>query len=82
MAASNMLAALAHRPGMEGQDADACGAYTQSDLHGDATWVGLPPHQWLARWHGKYTNPVCRLIEALYGHPKAGLYWEQHGRQS
>lgn len=82
MAASNMLAALAHMPDMEGQDADACGAYTQSDLHGDDTWVELPQHQWAASWHGKYTTPFCRLIKALYGHPKAGLYWEQHRRQA
>ena len=52
MAAPNMLAALAHMPDMVGQDADACGAYTQSDLHGDETWVELPPHPWPARWHG------------------------------
>lgn len=55
MAASRRLAALAHMPDMEGPDADACGAYnTQSDLHGDETWVELPPQQWRARWHGKY----------------------------
>ena len=57
MAASKMLAALAHMPGMDGQDADACGAYTQSDLQGDEIWVSLQPHQWPANWHGKINKP-------------------------
>lgn len=82
MAASKMIAALAHMTGMDRQDADAGGAYTQSDLQGYETWVSLPPHQWPAHWHGKFTNPVCRLIKALSGHPKAGLYWERHCRNT
>ena len=80
MAASKMLAALAHMPDMEGQDADACGAYNQTALLGHETLGALPPHQWPVGWHGKYKNQVCRLVNASYGHPKAGLDWESHSR--
>lgn len=82
MAASKMIAALARVPYMDGQDADDCGAYTQSDLHGYDTWVELPPQQLLASWHGKCRNFVCRLIKALSGHPNTGLNWEQHCRHT
>lgn len=65
MAAPNMLAVVVHLLGMECHGVDACGAYTQRDFKGDATWVELPPHQWLAAWHRKYNNPVVTLIKAL-----------------
>ena len=29
----------------------------------------------------KYDDPVCLLLRALYGHPDAGTYWEQHGEE-
>ena len=41
------------------------------------TWVRLPKDQWPAAW-SKYHDPVCPLLLALYGHPDAGGYWEQH----
>ena len=59
------------------QQADAAQAYTQSKLGGVPTWVRLPKEQQLAAWHGM-RDPVCPLLLALYGHPGAGGYWEQH----
>ena len=50
-------------PGMDGEDADATGAYTQSVLKGQETWVRLPPYWWPPGWKGKYKNPV--IVTAL-----------------
>ncbi|CAE6936887.1 GIP [Symbiodinium sp. CCMP2592] len=65
-------------PGHEIQVADGESAYTQAKLGGPATWVRLPRDRWLPEWHGKYHDPVVRLVLALYGHPDAGGFWEQH----
>ena len=65
-------------PGHEIQVADGESAYTQAKLGGPATWVRLPKERWLPEWHGKYHDPVVRLVLALYGHPDAGGFWEQH----
>jgi hypothetical protein len=59
------------------QQSDAEQAYTQSKLGGDPTWVRLPREQWPESWKGM-RDPVCPLRLALYGHPDAGGYWEQH----
>ena len=56
---------------------DAEMAYTQSLLGGTETWVRLPKSRWPAEWVGKYTDPVVRLLLALYGHPDSGGYWER-----
>ena len=29
----------------------------------------------------KYDDAVCLLLRALYGHPDAGTYWEQHAEE-
>ena len=42
------------------------------------TWVRLPKDQWPEHWHGKYTDPVCKLVYSLYGHPDSGGHWEAH----
>lgn len=70
-------------PGCAGQDSDAISAYIQARLQGDDIWVEFPPE---ARpkdqsWSG-YFRPVVRFILALYGHPLAGLYWEDHCRKA
>ena len=72
-------------PGMSGEDADATGAYHQTDLGPDCppTWITLPRDQWPKSWYNadgsdKYNNPVVRLVGNLYGHPLAGLYWSQY----
>jgi len=66
------------QPGYDVQQADAEQAYIQSRLGGDIpTFVRLPAERRPASW-SKYRDPVCPLILALYGHPDAGGYWEQH----
>ena len=68
-------------PGMSGEDSDATGAYTQSVLKGPKTWITLPKDRWPKSWHTRFTSsdpPVVPLRISLYGHPLAGLYWEQH----
>ena len=37
----------------------------------------LPRDRWPPSWKGM-RNPVCPLRLALYGHPDAGGFWEQH----
>ena len=82
LSAAKFLDAIARMPGNDGQDSDAVGAYTQCELKGVETWVRLPRTQWPKHWHGKYHNPVVRLRVSLYGHPLAGLFWEQHCRDA
>ena len=77
------------QPGYTIEQADAEAAYTQCDLKGTATWVRLPEDIWPPSWFvmngGKrvptYHDPVCLLLRALYGHPDAGTYWEQHAEE-
>ena len=60
-------------PGHSGQTADGDMAYIQARLEGTETWVLLPKHRWPPEWSKRgFTNPVCRLILALYGHPDSG----------
>ena len=56
---------------------DAEQAYIQADMKGDPTWVCLPPEARPDWWQKKCPNLrrlVCRLLNALYGHPDAGTY--------
>ena len=86
LAASKFLNAIARAPGNDGEDSDARGAYTQValsdvvDKHGKTqsveTWISLP-RKYRPKWWDKIDEPVCRLRLNLYGHPLAGLYWEQ-----
>ena len=61
------------------------GAYTQVTLEEMAaemgedmvnTWISLPKHKQPASW-ANIKDPVCLLTRNLYGHPRAGLYWEK-----
>ena len=69
-------------PGHEIECADGESAYTQAKLGGPPTWVRprvrLTRDRWLLEWEGKYNDPVVKLVLALYGHPDAGGFWEQH----
>ena len=65
------------------QQSDAEQAYVQAELKGTETWIALPKEAWPASWFDKkgnplYDQPVVRLKKALYGHPDAGTYCEQH----
>jgi len=65
-------------PGHDVEQADAEQAYIQRRLGGDTpTWVRLPRERQPASW-GKYRDPVCPLVLALYGRPDPGGYWERH----
>ena len=60
-------------PGHGGQTADGDMAYIQARLEGTDTWVLLPKHWWPPAWAKRgLSNPVCRLVLALYGHPDSG----------
>ena len=68
--------------GHKSTKADGKQAYTQSYLGGAylggiPTWIVLPKHLRPKSWD-KYENPVCRLVYSLYGHPRAGQFWEKH----
>ena len=70
--------AYGHMPGNACEQADGKQAYTQTKLKGVETWVRLPRERWPKGWHGKYKDPVVKLVLALYGHPDSGGFWEQH----
>ena len=42
------------------------------------TWISLPRNRWPkdGSWE-KIEDPVCPLLQNLYGHPLAGLLWDQ-----
>ena len=63
--------------------ADAVQAYIQATLRGAPCWIELPPEAVPneCNW-GKYRRPVVPLRKALYGHPDAGTFWEQHCDES
>ena len=85
--ASKFLNAIARAPGNDGEDSDARGAYHQVvldemvDKKGTnpsvETWISLPRKYRPKSWD-KVDDPVCPLRLNLYGHPLAGLYWEQY----
>ena len=61
-------------PGMRRKQSDCIQAYVQALLKGTKTFVSLPRAWWPQHWHS-YNDPVCELIYALYGHPRAGDMW-------
>ena len=81
-AATKVIDALAHMPGMAGSDADAKAAYTQILLSEATeflgidvmpeTWITLPRNRWPDQWkamaeaRGKGFEPVCPLLRNLY----------------
>ena len=65
------------------QQSDCTKAYTQASLQGTPTYIRLPKHRWPESWKTASGKPGtedlwCKLHKALCGHPKSGLYWEQH----
>ena len=82
--AAKFLDAISRFPDCDGEEADTTGAYNQSELPSSCppTWIRLPRDRWPKEWHGKFTDPVVKLRVSLYGHPLAGLYWENHCRDA
>ncbi|MDP7647929.1 MAG: hypothetical protein QGH82_07675, partial [Candidatus Woesearchaeota archaeon] len=86
MSATKFVDAVSHFPGNTGEDSDAIGAYTQIPLADAArllgigvlpeTWIKLPKDRQPKEWEG-IEDPVCPLLQNLYGHPLAGLLWEK-----
>ena len=69
--------------GWDVQMADAVQAYIQATLRGTPCWIELPPEAVPSECNwGKYRRPVVALGKALYGHPDAGTFWEQHCDES
>ena len=69
--------------GWDVQMADAVQAYIQATLRGTPCWIELPPEAVPSECNwGKYRRPVVPLRKALYGHPDAGTFWEQHCDES
>ena len=79
LAAAKFVDAISRAPGCDGENSDATGAYTQTELGEDCppTWISLPRDRWPKEWHGKCENPVIVLRLNLHGHPGAGLHWER-----
>ena len=77
MAAGKVADAYGLLPGNSLEVSDGESAYTQALLGGTKTWIRLPRDQWPKEWEGMQ-DPVRPLVLALYGHPDAGGFWEQH----
>ena len=81
--ASRACDAFGCAPSNATQKSDAPAAYIQADLKGTPCWVHLPPEAWpddpvLRAKFEKCRKPVVQLKKALYGHPDAGTFWEEH----
>ena len=74
---SRVADAVGLQPGFTTEIADAEQAYVQAELKGPSTWVTLPKMLWPRHWHD-IDDPVVLLKRALYGHPQAGAFWEEH----
>ena len=77
MAASKILDILGHLPGNKQEQADAVSAYTQALMGGTETWIEIPRERWPECAKGM-NRPCFKLNVALYGHPQAASFWEQH----
>ena len=69
------LAAYCLIPGAKLYQSDCVKAYIQALMRGTPTYVRLPKAWWPSHWVGRFQDPVCRLLRALYGHPDAGNNW-------
>jgi hypothetical protein len=70
-----ILAAYAVTKGAKLFQSDCVKAYVQAEMKGTPTYIRLPKAWWPPSWVGKYRDPLCRLLRALYGHPDAGNQW-------
>jgi hypothetical protein len=70
-----ILALFAMSKGYHLLQSDCIRAYIQARMKGPRTFIRLPKNWWPASWVGRFRDPVCELMLALYGHPHAGDYW-------
>ena len=57
--------------------------YIQATLRGTPCWIELPPEAVPSECNwGRCRRPMVPLRKALYGHPDAGTFWEQHCDES
>ena len=80
--ALNIALWFASLPGHSASCADAVQAFVQSMLDGsEETWVVLPVELWFDSWFKMFNknDRICvKLRRSLYGHPKAGRWWQDH----
>jgi hypothetical protein len=70
-----ILAAYTAVKGSQLFQSDCVKAYVQALMSGTPTYIRLPKAWWPAHWVGKFRDPLCKLLRALYGHPDAGNLW-------
>ena len=82
LVALNAAIWYACRKGNAASCSDAIQAFLQSKLDDDDyTYVIIPVELWLDEWHSMFapgTKLAVRLRKSLYGHPKAGRWWQDH----
>ena len=88
MTAAKVTDIISRLLGCDGQAADAVSAYTQVKMEDAPTlfknpksecpdkWIRLPRHRWPKSW-SSIEDPVVPLERNLFGHPLAGLLWEE-----
>ena len=64
-------------PNMKRRQSDCLQAFTQAEMDPRyPTYISLPKAWWPQSWiDAGYTDPVCPLRLALYGHPLSGDLW-------
>ena len=78
MSDARAIQAASLAPGFVNTISDADSAYLQSWLEAlVATWAVTPQEFWPDEWEGKFYEPCCPLILALYGYTDSGRYWER-----
>ena len=91
MTAAKVMDVIPRQPDCDGQAADARSAYTEVKME-DAPkvlriprsgcpdiWIRIPQHRWPKSW-SNIEDPVVPLERNLFGHPFAGLLWEEGSR--
>ena len=80
LVALNVALWNACRKGNAASCADAMQAFLQSELDtNDRTYVVIPVEMWLDEWRSMFepgSKLVVQLRKSLYGHPKAGRWWQ------
>ena len=78
MCDARAIQAASLAPGYVNTISDADSAYLQTWLAAlVATWAAIPKEFWPEEWDGKFYEPCCPLILALYGYTDSGGYWEK-----